>query len=77
MLPSSVCITTVWSVCVFCLLLQFLFSLKGMPSDQLRNHLVLMSQALSQAVQLVSKEKILVSPPVLLYYVHTYPCHDL
>ena len=77
MLPSSVCIATVWSVCVFCLLLQLLFSLKGMPSDQLRNHLVLMSQALSQAVQLVSKEKILVSPPVLLYYVHTYPYHDL
>jgi len=34
---------------------------QGMPSDQLRSHLVLMSQALNQAVQLISKEKITVS----------------
>jgi len=34
---------------------------QGMPSDQLRSHLVLMSQALNQAVQLISEEKITVS----------------
>ena len=40
-----------------------------MPSDQLRSHLVLMSQALNQAVQLISKEKILVSHHVSLNYI--------
>ena len=52
------------SVCVF-------DSVQGMPSDQLRSHLVLMSQALNQAVQLISKEKIMVA---ILYH-HTTSVH--
>ena len=47
------------------------FALQGMPSDQLRSHLVLMSQALNQAVQLISKEKIMVA---ILYH-HTTSVH--
>ena len=43
-----------------------------MPSDQLRSHLVLMSQALNQAVQLISKEKIMVA---ILY--HRTTCKSL
>ena len=41
-----------------------------MPSDQLRSHLVLMSQALNQVVQLISKEKITVSVVSYSHYVN-------
>lgn len=82
----SVCVFVSYFVTVcICVCLMYLITvsvhtyvcliLQGMPSDQLRSHLVMMSQALTQAVQLISKEKITVRKLTSLYLQHNCAAH--